>query len=159
MRTLSRLSCILTLFVGTVFTQEPKFYRVELTASDSIPTVELHLRPEIIEAMRNAWLSASLGNSPNEAGFYYNGTINPVAHTNQNGKLAFNIPPRTTAVLHTHPQGHDLMSQQDIDVANQNHIDMYVISRSGLYHYRPGMKGPEMVQAGTDYLTKNKGNK
>jgi len=42
--------------------------------------------------------------------FYYNSTINPVAHRNQNGKLAFSIPPGTTAVFHTHPQGHDLMS-------------------------------------------------
>jgi hypothetical protein len=118
--------------------------------------VELHLRPEIIEAMRNAWLSASLGNSRNEAGFYYDGTINPVALTNQNGQLSFIIPAGTTAVFHTHPQGHDPMSRQDIDVANQNNVDMYVISRSGLYHYRPGMKGPEMLQAGTDYLARNK---
>jgi hypothetical protein len=83
--------------------------------------------------------------------------INPVVHTNQNGKLSFNIPPGTTAVFHTHPQGHDPMSQQDIDVANQNHVDMYVISVSGLYHYRPGMKEPEMLLAGTDYLNKKKG--
>ena len=26
-------------------------------------------------------------------------------------------------------------------------------------HYRPGMKGPEMLQAGTDYLNKKKGSK
>ena len=118
--------------------------------------VELYLRPEIIEAMRDAWLRASLGNSRNEAGFCYNGTINPVVQTNQNGKLSFNIPSGTTAVFHTHPQGHDPMSQQDIDVANHNHVDMYVISASGLYHYRPGMKEPEILQTGTDYLTKKK---
>ena len=150
------------LAAATALTQEPKSYRVEVAANNSIPSAErnvelLYLRPEIIEAMRNAWLRASLGNSRNEAGFCYNGMINPVVHTNQNGKLSFNIPPGTTAVFHTHPQGHDPMSQQDIDVANQNHVDMYVISVSGLYHYRPGMKEPEMLLAGTDYLNKKKG--
>lgn len=73
--------------------------------------------------------------------------------------MQFTIPVGTIAIFHTHPQGRDRMSEKDMAVADKANLDMYVISRSGLYHYRPRMKGPEMLQAGTDYLTKKKGGK
>ena len=137
------------LFVAaTASTQKSRFYQVEFTANDSIPNadrnVELHLKPEIIDAMRSAWTKAGAGVSRSEAGFYVgsNGSTTAADRTNQDGALQFTIPAGTAAIFHTHPQGRDRMSQQDIDVANQNHIDMYVISHSGLYYYRPGMKGP-----------------
>jgi hypothetical protein len=144
---------------------------VEFTAKDSTPTdiqsgsagrsIELYLKPEIIDAMRLAWTRAGAGVSRSEAGFYVasDGSKTDVDRTNQDVALRFTIPAGTTAIFHTHPRGHDRMSQQDMAVADKANLDMYVISRSGLYHYRPGMKRPEMLQAGIDYLTKKKGSK
>jgi len=146
-------------------TQEPRFYRVKFTVNDSIPiadrNVELHLKPEIIDAMLLAWTRAGLGVSRSEAGFYVGSddSITAADRTNQAGALQFIIPAGTTAIFHTHPQGSDRMSQHDMNVADKANLDMYVISHSGLYHYRPGMKEPEMLLAGTDYLTKKKANK
>ena len=162
-----KLTVLLAVLLTTAAasTQEPRFYRVEFTVNDSIPiadrNVELHLKPEIIDAMRSAWTKAGGGVSRSEAGFYVgsDGSTTAADRTNQDGALQFIIPAGTTAIFHTHPQGHDRMSQQDMVVADKGNLDMYVISHSGLYHYRPGMKGPEMLQAGTDYLIKKKANK
>jgi hypothetical protein len=43
-------------------------------------------------------------------------------------------------------------SQADMDIANKRGIDMYTLSRDGLYRYAPGMKQAELVVQGTDFL-------
>jgi hypothetical protein len=93
--------------------------------------------------MRLAWTRAGAGVSRSEAGFYVasDGSKTDVDRTNQDVALRFRLAqPRSSTRTHAN-------------------LDIYVISRSGLYHYRPGMKRPEMLQAGIDYLTKKKGSK
>ena len=118
---------------------------------------ELHRRPEIQGALREIWVRAGGGVYKTESAFIYDKTVGVelVPPTNQFEKMSIEIRPTTQAIFHTHPIGQNRMSENDINTANQNHVDMYVLSRDGLYFYSPGMRAPRLVVFGTDFLRKD----
>jgi hypothetical protein len=112
----------------------------------TVPTTEsfgYHNRPEVMDAMRLMWVRARDGMDNSEAGFSYDsdGTINFASHSNQYSHESIPTTPNTVAVFHTHPYSRSArMSSEDIAAANQANVDMYVLSRAGLYHYKPGIE-------------------
>lgn len=122
---------------------------------------DLYAHPEVQAALRQIWSRAGGGLLTTEGAFTYdkNAGVKLVPPTNEYETMTFEIQPTTQAIFHTHPAGQNRMSQNDINTANQNHVDMYVLSRDGLYFYRPGMKAPQLVMTGTDFLGKKGGAK
>jgi hypothetical protein len=118
-----------------------------------------HDMPGVMDAMRQMWVRARNGVDDSEAGFSYDsdGTINFAPHSNQYSHESVPRTPNTIAVFHTHPNSRSArMSTEDIAAANQANVDMYVLSRAGLYHFKPGMKYPELLMSGTGFLTQKK---
>ena len=118
----------------------------EAAALDKRNQNGLECQPDIIASMSKAWMQSSNGTSGVEAGFTLQGsaaqyTITENAFTNESSKQTIILPNGNFALFHTHPHSGDPQpSGQDMTVANQHNLQMYTITKSGLYQYDPSSK-------------------
>lgn len=123
-------------------------------------SVAYHDHPDIVSAMRNMWTKQNNGDARSESTMIIRGRDvkgNPITRfpkdTQDYSKERFDLLPGDKAIIHTHPNVMDGMpSKADRDIADKNKLDMYTVSKDGLYLYRTGMKQPELVKKGTDWL-------
>jgi hypothetical protein len=61
--------------------------------------------------------------------------------------------PGDKAIFHVHPAGFDPRpSDADRDIADKHGVDIYSLSKVGLYKYSKGMKDPQLIENGLDFL-------
>ena len=139
--------------------QKATLHADEDGVTPTVAPVPLQARPEILAALNKAWTQAKLGMANTEAGFYVDkdGGINMAPQSNEFSRLPITISKGTTSLFHTHPSDRSKMSAYDMQIANKQNVEVYVLSKDGLYYYRPGMKAPNLVQIGTDFLSKKGG--
>jgi len=107
---------------------------------------------DVIAAMKKSWAQSSNGTSGAEAGFTLQRkegggyTITEGAYTNEQGRLTIKLPASSFALFHVHPNNSKPEpSENDRKLADAKNIDIYTMSSRGLWRYRPGAKGPELL--------------
>lgn len=115
------------------------------------PSDPLFARDDVKAAAAKAWKSSTSGMKESETGFFVKGGGNNIVlqehpYTNQRLSITDALPPNATAEVHVHPnKGQPDPSANDKNVANKHNIDVYTISRKGVYAYRPSTKKTEFL--------------
>jgi hypothetical protein len=125
-------------------------------------TLPSHQIPEVRDALAKMWQSTSNGTTGAESSVVLHGLKadgSPIMrvppNTNQHDSETFSIAPGDKALYHVHPEHTDPKpSDADMKIADRYGIDMYSLSSQGLYKYSKGMKAPQLVESGLDWLSK-----
>jgi len=128
-------------------------------------SVPYYQHPEVIKALGDIWTRRQNGESRAESSFNINsrkpdGTpiIVPNKDTEDYSKETFNIGPNTTAIFHTHPNIMDPRpSEADMKIARDHPtLEMYTMTRNGIWLYKKGFKEPQLVVNNLDFLSPKK---
>lgn len=122
----------------------------------SIPDYQ---HPEVIKAIRDLWSHQGFGKNETESVVSLHSRKadghpiikqQPDAFTSDKEK--FSIAPGDTAIIHNHPIGkYPKPAPADTAIADKFGVDMYTISKDGLYRYSPVDKKTTLVQPGTNF--------
>jgi hypothetical protein len=120
----------------------------------------VYQHPAVLAQMAQMWQHQQNGNTRTESTMVLHsrrpdGTpiIRSMPDTADYSRETFGIMPGDTQIIHTHPNVMDARpSQADMDIANKYGVEMYTVSKDGLYRYAPGMKKAELAIQGTDFL-------
>jgi hypothetical protein len=140
-------------------------------ASNEVPEIAekpadpMFARDDIRDAAMKAWNSSASGQKESEAGFWIKGGVPNIGlqehpYGNQRLEITDTLPPNATAEVHVHPnKGRPDPSDNDKAIADKHKIDVYTISRHGVYAYRPSRKTTEFLGPLEDFIDKGKKKK
>jgi hypothetical protein len=129
----------------------------------------VYCKPDVIKAMKFIWSESHNGTTGIEAAFMLNGTpeaytIEQEPMTGEKGmQTVIEYPDQTFAIVHVHPNNsgqypstpsNNYMNngKGDTGLADQWHIDIYVIHRLGLSVYRWQTKETVLLRRGMDWI-------
>jgi hypothetical protein len=142
-----------------------------------VPPTPVHdqwvCKPDVISALRQAWIESGEGYTGVEAGFRIDANIDrpyrasykivPHEFTNEQGSLTTSIVPWTLAEFHVHPADSGAApstpennyygdeNHGDTLVADENKIDIYTFNTRGLYVYRWETKQIILLRANSEW--------
>ena len=116
--------------------------------------------PAVIKALASMWEHQLLGNSKTESSLVIHGRdaasnviLRACPDTHDYSRETFSLMPNDKAIFHTHPNSRESKpSTADIAIADKYGVEMYVLSKDGLWMYRTGMSSPVLVIQGTSFL-------
>lgn len=125
-------------------------------------SIPVHDHPDVVNAMRDAWTKRMNGEDRSESTIVVHGRKpdgTPIMRfpkdTGDYAKETFDIAPGDKAIIHTHPNRMDPQpSPADRQIADKYGLDMYTVSKAGLYRYSKGMKQAERIYDSPDFLSK-----
>lgn len=129
--------------------------------------IPIYCNKDVIDAMKKIWAQSSNGGSGAEAAFVLNGSedqyqIVNQGFTNQRNHMTMRIQSDTFAIFHVHPNNSNWKpstpgnnsennGKGDTGVADEQGVDMYVVSKDGLGFYDPSTKEITKVRNGLDW--------
>ena len=124
------------------------------------PTLTIYCVPDVIEPMIYAWGQSVNGTNGTEAGFRTDGkpevggyTVVRNNFTNQQMAQLLEVTNTTFAIFHVHPKGGDPKpSKPDQNIGNKYGIEMYTMSRQGLYLYDPNVGSSVLLRSNLDWI-------
>ncbi len=138
---------------------------VALAAAAHGQTTPVYCKPDVIRAMNHIWLESDNGTTGVEASFMLNGSpesysIEQEPMTGEKDEQRVTLyPGQTFAIFHVHPNNtgqypstpsnhYGNKGQGDTALADENHIDIYVVHRLGLSVYRWQTKDTALLRWG-----------
>jgi hypothetical protein len=139
------------------------YARSSISGQPSQPTAAgaIENSAEFKQNATNLWNSVQNGKFRGEAGNFltrqgnYTAPVKTEGTSEGGGRIAFNKPADTIAVVHTHPHGGGL-SPQDIQTAKEHHITVYAVDLDGLHAVGPDGKITEIYRSVGDLMDKKK---
>jgi hypothetical protein len=128
-------------------------------AQQDLGMVEALNNPDVIRAMKAAWMQTAAGTTLFEASFRLDGNLSdykvvdtPVSNEMMKQKV-WVIPGKTFAVFHVHPTSKTpTPSLNDRNVADKYGLKVYTMHRLGLYEYDPVTKKTTKLRDGLDWV-------
>ena len=119
--------------------------------------------PAVLKALAGVWERQALGNSKAESSFVIHGRtttgdviMRACPDTYDYSRETFSLMPGDKAIFHTHPNSREgKLSTADIAIADRYGVEMYVLSKDGLWMYRTG-HSPVLLIQGTSFLQEYK---